>query len=65
LDITNQIAFWRKVVPMLKEYQVIIATHSPFLFTMPTPLNIIDIQPGYSAECRTMLKELEFDPFKL
>ena len=65
LDITNQIAFWSKVMPMLKQYQVIVATHSPFLFTMPGEVNLIDMHPGYAQACRDQLLNLKFGLCKL
>lgn len=38
------------------KYQVIIATHSPFVLYIKGS-NILDIEPGYSDSCRTIIKE--------
>ena len=38
----------------MKEYQVIIATHSVFALQIPGA-NIIDMKPGYVKECKRLL----------
>jgi|TARA_R110000787_G_scaffold336_8_gene1219 hypothetical protein len=39
-----------------KNYQVIIATHSPFVFGVKSA-NIIDVVDGYALTCKTIVKE--------
>jgi predicted ATPase len=58
LSIVNQVDFWFKVVPQLTKHQTIIATHSPFVFSLPYKTNLIDMQPGYFAECQKAMQEV-------
>lgn len=65
LDIMNQITFWSKIVPRLAGYQTVIATHSIFALMAPAGYNVIDLKPGYFAECKADLEKMKYDPFNL
>lgn len=54
LDWTNKLDFW-DTVKKGKEFQFIIATHSPFALRIPGA-NYIDLKEGYRAECGTALQ---------
>lgn len=57
LSLPKQKELLIKLIPdNLSEYQVIMATHSPFALKIPNA-NIIDIEPGYYEECISILKD--------
>lgn len=56
LSLPKQKELFTLLHELSKTYQVIIATHSPFVL-FQTGANIIDVEPGYSNECRQILKE--------
>ena len=59
LSLTNQMDFWAGIVPHLADRQTIIATHSPLIFFLDYPVNVIDLQQGYYAECKERFRKLK------
>jgi predicted ATPase len=55
LSLPLQYAFWNNVVPKAaKQYQLIIATHSPFAVNVESA-NYVEMSDGYLAQCRKIL----------
>jgi ABC-type lipoprotein export system ATPase subunit len=56
LSLPRQKTLFNKLTEMLPYYQVIIATHSPFVL-FEDNVRIIDMNPGYAAECVNIFRE--------
>lgn len=56
LSIPKQVELFDVLTKLSEHFQVIIATHSPFILDYKKA-NIIDITPGYIAEVRKIVKE--------
>jgi hypothetical protein len=56
LSIPNQAQVWQALPRLAQRAQVIVATHSPF--ALGAGGDVIDLHPGYVAECREALKGL-------
>ena len=58
-----QVALWRRILvedpKRFERLQVILATHSPFAFSLPHA-NYIEMNPGYLRECKEALKFAEY-----
>jgi len=57
LSIPKQIELFNVLIQLSEHFQVIIATHSPFILEYKK-VNLIDITPGYIKECKTLIKNL-------
>jgi energy-coupling factor transporter ATP-binding protein EcfA2 len=57
LSIPKQIELFDVLLKLSEHFQLIIATHSPFILSYKKA-NIIDITPGYVKECKTLIKKL-------
>lgn len=56
LALPKQRELFDMLVDLSKQFQIIIATHSPFVLFVKGA-NIIDINEGYADECRNIIKE--------
>lgn len=57
VDIPHQRDVWRAMSIIAKDFQVIVASHSPFAVNMPGA-KYIEITDGYLDKCRQVIKEL-------
>jgi len=57
LSLPKQLALFGALDNFEKDYQLIISTHSP-LILFKSNINLIDVEPGYAAECMKILAEL-------
>jgi energy-coupling factor transporter ATP-binding protein EcfA2 len=57
LSIPKQIDLFDVLFKLSDHFQLIVATHSPFILEYKKA-NIIDVTPGYVAECRKLIKGL-------
>lgn len=57
LSIPKQIELFDVLVKLSEHFQLIVATHSPFILEYKK-VNIIDISNGYVRECRNLIKGL-------
>lgn len=55
LSIPKQLELFKLLEKMTKDYQIIIATHSPFILFETFP-KIININEGYDVECKEIFK---------
>lgn len=62
LSLSKQFDLFGVLDKLSNHFQVIIATHSPFILYYPNA-NIIDMQEGYSDECRKLI-ETQIKSFK-
>lgn len=58
LSIPKQIELFDVLVKLSEHFQLIVATHSPFILSYKR-VNLIDITPGYIKECRNLIKNIE------
>jgi len=56
LSLPKQLELFKLLQQMTEKYQIIIATHSPFVL-FEKDINIFDIEPGYAEECVKIIKE--------
>jgi energy-coupling factor transporter ATP-binding protein EcfA2 len=64
LSIPKQIELFRLLQSFGKDFQIIIATHSPFIL-FEEGLNIIEMEPGYIEECKQIIKDCGKEIFNL
>jgi len=57
LSLPKQLALFGALDNFENDYQLIISTHSPLILFKPN-INLIDVEPGYAAECMNILAEL-------
>jgi energy-coupling factor transporter ATP-binding protein EcfA2 len=57
LSIPKQIELFDVLVKLSEHFQIIMATHSPFILEYKKA-NLIDFTPGYAKECRTLIKNI-------
>jgi len=55
LSIPKQIELFDVLFKLSDHFQIIMATHSPFILHYKK-INLIDFTPGYAKECRTIIK---------
>lgn len=55
LSIPKQVQLFDTLVKLSEHFQLIIATHSPFILDYKKA-NIIDVTPGYIKECKSLIK---------
>lgn len=58
LSLPKQMELFALLKKMSKDYQIIVATHSPFVCLMDLDAKIYDIENGYSAECKGIIEKL-------
>lgn len=58
LSLPKQMELFALLKKMSKDYQIIVATHSPFVCLMDLDAKIYDIEAGYSDECRNIIENL-------
>lgn len=58
LSLPKQMELFALLKRMSKDYQIIVATHSPFVCLMDLDAKIYDIEAGYSAECKNIIENL-------
>lgn len=58
LSLPKQMELFALLKKMSKDYQIIVATHSPFVCLMDLDAKIYDIEEGYSAECKSIIEKL-------
>jgi predicted ATP-dependent endonuclease of OLD family len=56
LSIPKQVELFDVLVKLSDNFQLIIATHSPFILGYKKA-NIIDVTPGYMKECKGLIKK--------
>jgi energy-coupling factor transporter ATP-binding protein EcfA2 len=57
LSIPKQIELFDVLVKLAEHFQVIVATHSPFILEYKKA-NMVDVTPGYISECKKLIKNL-------
>jgi hypothetical protein len=57
LSIPKQIELFDVMVKLSEHFQIIMATHSPFILEYKKA-NLIDVTPGYVSECRKLIKNI-------
>jgi len=57
LSIPKQIELFDVLTKLSEHFQIIMATHSPFILEYKKA-NLIDFTPGYAAECRKLIKNI-------
>lgn len=57
LSIPRQVELFDVLVKLSDHFQLIIATHSPFILDYKKA-NLIDVTPGYIKECRALVKKM-------
>jgi len=57
LSIPKQIELFDVMIKLSEHFQIIMATHSPFILEYKNA-NLIDFTPGYAKECRTLIKNI-------
>jgi len=57
LSIPKQIELFDVLIKLSEHFQIIMATHSPFILEYKKA-NLIDFTPGYAAECRKLIKNI-------
>lgn len=57
LSIPKQIELFDVLTKLSVHFQLIVATHSPFILNYKKA-NIIDVTPGYVAECKRLIKSI-------
>jgi energy-coupling factor transporter ATP-binding protein EcfA2 len=57
LSIPKQIELFDVMVKLSEHFQIIMATHSPFILEY-NKANLIDVTPGYVAQCRKLIKNI-------
>lgn len=55
LSIPKQVELFDTLIKLSEHFQLIIATHSPFILNYKK-INLIDITPGYIADCKKIIK---------
>jgi predicted ATPase len=64
LSIPKQIELFRLLQSFGKDFQIIIATHSPFIL-FEEGLNIIEMEPGYIEQCKQIIRDCSKEIFNL
>lgn len=57
LSIPKQIELFDVMIKLSEHFQIIMATHSPFILEYKKA-NLIDISPGYIKQCRNLIKNI-------
>jgi predicted ATPase len=55
LDIDNASLLWKQIPKLVPEFQVVVATHSPFAVNV-AGAQYIDLSPGYLEKCRALFE---------
>jgi ABC-type lipoprotein export system ATPase subunit len=58
LSLPKQLELFKLLEKMSKDFQIIVATHSPFVCLMDLKCNRYDIEEGYSESCVEIFKDL-------
>jgi predicted ATPase len=61
LSLPKQMELFKLLEKMSKDYQIIVATHSPFVCLMDMDCKIFDIEQNYSGECVNIFRDLMKD----